>query len=303
MSKNWQVFDRFAIEGKALRREYDAVFRDPKNAMVKRFTWDYWHVPGQYTHLRTPAYHFFSPGLYRRFHERLVRWGRETLGCHDVSPTWLSCYVEGCRQDFHVDLPHGPWAFVYSLTPWQERSFSGGETFLLRENVLEHWRQPLGQSRRGREQNAVLDLIEPKFNRLTVFDPRVPHGVREVRGVQDPCAGRLVIHGWFVNPRPFIEGPLPRARLAKLIQDCLENLDEKYLRRGASVQGLLSVRFQVTREGRIRELRVLSDLLRDRAAMAGGARAIRREILAWIPRQKFTTLARPARVTLPFQFE
>lgn len=29
----------------------------------------------------------------------------------------------------------------------------------------------------------------------TVFDPRFPHGVREVRGTRDPLKARLVIHG------------------------------------------------------------------------------------------------------------
>jgi len=45
-----------------------------------------------------------------------------------------------------------------------------------------------------------------------VFDPRIPHGVRTVTGTHDPREGRLVIHGWFVQPRPFIRGPLDGAR-------------------------------------------------------------------------------------------
>jgi len=68
-----------------------------------------------------------------------VHWGRATLGCHDVSPPWLSLYVEGCRQELHGDLPHGPWAFVFSLTNWRQRTFRGGETLLVRDEVLDFW--------------------------------------------------------------------------------------------------------------------------------------------------------------------
>lgn len=49
-------------------------------------------------------------------------------------------------------------------------------------------------------------FVEPEFNRLTVFDPRLPHGVRPVRGTQDPREARLVLHGWFTEPTPFFTG-------------------------------------------------------------------------------------------------
>ena len=49
-------------------------------------------------------------------------------------------------------------------------------------------------------------LVEPRFNRLTVFDGRYPHGVRPVEGTRDPLKARLVLHGWFTDPTPFFEG-------------------------------------------------------------------------------------------------
>ena len=51
-----------------------------------------------------------------------------------------SCYINGCRQGLHADAPHGPFAFVLSLTRWEERRFSGGETLLLQPHVLDYWR-------------------------------------------------------------------------------------------------------------------------------------------------------------------
>jgi len=48
--------------------------------------------------------------------------------------------------------------------------------------------------------------IEPHFNRLTLFDPRSPHGVQLVEGTMDPLQSRVVLHGWFTSPTPFFEG-------------------------------------------------------------------------------------------------
>lgn len=51
-----------------------------------------------------------------------------------------------------------------------------------------------------------MTLVPPLFNRLTVFDPRYPHGVRAVEGTRDPMKARLVLHGWFTEPTPFFDG-------------------------------------------------------------------------------------------------
>ncbi len=41
-------------------------------------------------------------------------------------------------QELHTDAPHGPWAFVLSLTP-EPRAFAGGETLVMRPRVLNYW--------------------------------------------------------------------------------------------------------------------------------------------------------------------
>ena len=51
-----------------------------------------------------------------------------------------------------------------------------------------------------------MTYIPPLFNQLTVFDPRIPHGVRLVEGTHDPLHARVVLHGWFTQPSPFISG-------------------------------------------------------------------------------------------------
>jgi hypothetical protein len=280
MHRTLAIIDDFAPEAEALRTEFDARFADPRSSNRGRFVWDFWHVPNQYTALRTPAWEYFSPKVYEAFHRRLVAWGRHTLGCHDISPPWMSCYTEGCNQRLHGDLPHGPWAFVFSLTRWRNRVFRGGETIMLRDDVLDFWSDFV--SERSVEEPNVLREIEPRFNRLTAFDPRIPHGVREVRGTMDPREARLVIHGWFVQPKPFVEGPLPWAQLRRRIDGVTEGI-APWLNGDLPIAGLLSVGLQVGADGQVSDVRVLSD----------------KQVRAMeFPKQKA-----PSHVTLPFVFE
>lgn len=293
------TLDRFAPEGAAMRRELDRRFAEPRRATADRFVWDYWHVPGQYTALRTPAWTYFSEKLYQRFHRRLVAWGRSTLGCHDISPPWLSIYIEGCRQELHGDLPHGPWAFVYSLTPWERRVFRGGETLLLRDEVLDFWET--FTSIRSIEEPDLVREIEPRLGRLTVFDPRIPHGVREVRGTHDPRQGRAVLHGWFVQPRPFFTGPVAarevEARVAALGAVALE------LTAGLPLAGMLSLRLAITPAGKVRSVAALCDTTRVPAALEPERKrslaALRRHLATWT----FSRRPRGSQLTLPLVFE
>lgn len=298
MGRGLVVSGALAAHARPLRAAFDARFAEPRAARAGRFVWDYWHVPGQYTALRTPAWTYFPTDAYQRFHRALVAWGRATLGCHDVSPPWLSCYVDGCEQRLHGDLPHGPWAFVFSLTPWARRRFTGGETLIVRDDALDYWAR--FRSERAVEEPALLREVPPRWGQLLAFDPRLPHGVRTVRGTQDPRAGRLVIHGWFVQPRPFVEGPVPvdavAARLDDLAAVAARAVD------GLPLAGLLSLGARVAPDGRVTTVRVLSDTTRVPAHLEPRRRravaVLRDAVAAWrLPRRP-----RPSHLTLPLVF-
>lgn len=293
------IVDRFAREAPALRAVFDSRFAAPREARGERFVWDYWHVPGQYTSLRTPAWTYFPRQLYAQFHNRLVAWGRAHLGCHDISPPWLSLYIEGCRQELHGDLPHGPWAFVVSLTHWRARTFRGGETLLVRDDVLDFWHD--FASTRAVEHGELIRTIAPQFARLTVFDPRIPHGVRTVTGTQDPREGRLVIHGWFVQPRPFVRGALAVRALAARIAELTDQL--AVWLGGLPIAGLVSVSFDVDRRGRVTGTRLLSDTTRVPRAEERTRKAVVRRIREAIAGWRFGPQRATSRVTLPLVFE
>ena len=294
------VVDQFAAEAKGLRSHFEDRFSEPRRATADRFVWDLWNVPGQYTALRTPAWEYFPKKIYEAFHQRLVWWGRRTLGCHDVSPPWLSCYVNGCEQRLHGDLPHGPVAFVFSLTNWAKRSFRGGETLLLKDEVLDFWRGFV--SARAVEEPEVIDEVPARFNRLVAFDPRIPHGVRRVEGSMDPLEGRLVIHGWFVQPRPFIEGPLPQKALAAAIGEVTAAISPM-LQAGVPLAGLLSLGFGVTPGGQVTGLRTLADTTRTVPESSRDRRRLLAIARKALERHAFPRLGKASLVTLPLVFE
>ena len=60
-----------------MRRVFDDRLGTLRGAPPERFVWDYWHVPDQYTYIRTFAEQFFPSYLYAQFLERLMAWAAE----------------------------------------------------------------------------------------------------------------------------------------------------------------------------------------------------------------------------------
>lgn len=297
------VQDRFSKQAGRLREEFDRLYEDPRQAVSRRFSWDWWHVPGQYTLLRTPAQPFFAPAVWKKFEKELLDFGQRTLGCTAVTPPWMSCYVEGCRQEVHADVPHGPFAFVFSLTPWKTRKFTGGETLLFGDEVLDWWAN--FATMKGVEREHLFKTVPSNFNRLTVFDPRVPHGVSEVRGTLDPREGRLVIHGWFTDPRPHIEGSLSAPRCADALNGYLEGRLAQVLESAPSMHGTLVVRLRVSPQGGVTQVKRLVDTVvsldRDPEAITW-TRQLLRALPADLRTLRFPKSKSGGSITLPLLF-
>lgn len=299
MSRFALIKNDFYPEAAALRGHFDERFADPRSARGDRFVWDYWYVPDQYCHLRTPAWEYFPEPMYRAFHEHLVRWGRRVLGCWDISPPWLSAYIEGCEQHLHSDVPHGPWAFVFSISPGGRPAFQGGETLILKAATLDYWSS--FSELEDRERGSLVERIAPRHNRLVVFDPRFPHGVTRVSGVRDPRLGRLVIHGWFTEPRPFIEGPLSQSQVDAVLEDALGGLAEDLVERGP-FHGLLSLRLQVSAAGSVVKVETLANTLILLEAPGAEVRSVLRLVQRRMRALSFPRRGRPSEITLPLLF-
>ncbi|HEY8279675.1 MAG TPA: 2OG-Fe(II) oxygenase [Bdellovibrionota bacterium] len=290
------VQDNFSRQGKRLRAEFDRRFADPKAVRSDRFVWDFWNVPGQYTLVRTPADYFFPKAVYSAFLRELGDWASRNLGCHTITPPWLSYYVEGCEQRLHSDVPHGPWAFVYSLSPARPK-FKGGETLLLRPQVLDYWRN--FSDAEDREFSSFAETIAPRFNRLVVFDPRLPHGVTPVSGTMDPREARLVLHGWFTDPKPVLSGGLSARQAAPVLDEAVAGI-QGALELEGTWHGILSVRISVSKAGNVRNCKLLADTL---VRVDGGlSRNVGAMVLRKLKGLRFAKTKAPTEITLPLLF-
>ncbi|AGH94676.1 2OG-Fe(II) oxygenase [Pseudobdellovibrio exovorus] len=297
--KNILVQKNFYPSASRLRSEFEQNFADSKSTHQKRFVWDFWYDEDQYHLIRTPAYHYFTPTEYQNFHSYLVQWGREYLGCHDISPPWLSYYVDGCYQKLHSDVPHGPWAFVYSLTP-NKKEFKGGETLILKNSTLDFWSH-YGRER-DHEQNSFVDIIPSLMNQLVVFDPRFPHGVTEVKGTRDPLKSRLVMHGWFVNPRPYVVGGLSTAAVQKALNTVFEGLNPVLSNIGL-LDGALSVRLHVGADGLVKQYQVLTDTLVSLQHQEADIRYLKKELKSLFSHVRFVKTKKASKITMPLIFK
>jgi hypothetical protein len=295
---SFRTHKNFHPGARNLRAYFESLFSDPYSTRKERFCWDLWNVPGQYRLLRTPAAAFFPQSLYSRFLRQLLAWGRDQLGCQMISHPWLSAYTDDCHQALHSDVPHGPFSFVYSLTPWQKRTFSGGETLLATPVLLRYFSEM--QSGSSHEEKSLIREIPPRFNQLTVFDPRFPHGVRMVHGAESILDARLVIHGWFTEPRPMLEGALPLKKVLRPM-DRLASEIMDHVNRAGGFSGLLSLRVHVNETGRIACMDVLNSNL-----LNSEGRVIPKSALERILQGadvSFPPSAGKTRITLPLLFQ
>ena len=295
-----KIVDGFSSSAQVLRREFDRKFENPLSTLSDRFCWDYWHVPDQYTAVRTPAEYYFSKNVFSKFHKTLSNWGLRNLGCASLSTIWLSYYVDGCEQRLHSDSPHGPWAFVFSLTKDFGKAFLGGETLLMKGEFLDFWKNH--RVDQGVEENQLYHKIAPKFNRLTVFDPRHPHGVSRVSGSRDPRQARLVLHGWFTQPGPVLSGGLQKKSVQKFLSGLLKDLETERLT-SVDLTGTICFRLAIRGSGEIARVEVLTDTLHEREMNNLELSRTRLWLFERLKRSSFGLQKSPGTLVLPLNFD
>ena len=246
-----------------LRKAYDSLFDDPREPNGKRFSFDPWFVrcgdhlkmadekdtsgddntcssiPGeavaterqiQYSLKRAQLSQLLDDSKYDDMVDAISRLG-QSIGCSCITPPWLSIYLQGDMQNFHTDAPHGPMAYVLSLSldEHYNSSFKGGETILMQPQILDYWRNY--DESVGLEIPSIMRFLPPKFGRIIAFDPRIPHGVAQVDGTNDPRNCRIVVHGWFAEPETtffgdFEDDPEAKSEVLAILNQSLEPLIE-----------------------------------------------------------------------------
>ncbi len=175
-----------------LRAAYDVFFSNPGSHGAQHQCIDFWWVPESYCYMRTDPVRIIGIELHQHLWDYMNAWARSEGLSHSTGG-FLSFYVNGCFQCTHSDQTNGSIGWVLSLTHWDTRRFTGGETCVAREGAFEEL-----EPRRGRAGSDYWEIIPPRYGQLTLFDDRVAHMVPVVMGTMDPLQARVVIHGHFV---------------------------------------------------------------------------------------------------------
>jgi hypothetical protein len=238
----------------AMRRDIEGHFAKPEaHGRDTHQVWNYWFVPELYTYLRTAPEKVIEHALIAAFHQTLCDWSTSNLGMGEVTWPFLSLYVSGCRQGWHNDSRNGRFGFVYSLTRAERRTI-GGETLILHED--DPFRGHLTNATAGR---GLYEKIEPRFNRLLVFDDRLPHAVERVEGSMDPVDGRFVLHGHLSEGTAVVVGALSATDIAAPLNDCLSRFRDEISAAAALYHGPLTFRLIIGATGAVAGCEILLD--------------------------------------------
>jgi len=298
-AERYLVVDEFMPEGEAaaMRAAIEAHFADPARHMpATHMVWNYWYVPGLYTYLRADPDKVLGTKLARAFYDRLAGWSRETLGLSEVTWTCLSLYIPGCRQAQHNDSANGRFGFVYSLTR-NDRKTEGGETLIWREDdyFTTRLQQPYAAP-------GFYDAIVPRFNRLLVFDDRVPHAVQRVEGGMNPSEGRIVLHGHLREAGPIVEGALPADQVGEIVGDMAASFADELGPACELLHGLVVVRFIVARNGTVSGLRVVLNRLKRLAGEGPALDDVLGRLLKRVSELAFPAARTTTQIALPIGF-
>jgi len=275
-----------------MRAAIDAHFSEPHRHLPDTHqVWNYWYVPDLYTYMRTMPQKIIPRELVERFHSALTSWARETLGMGFVTWPYLSLYVDGCQQNLHNDALGGRFGYVYSLT-WDERKTIGGETIVLCDGDL--FRNNMTNSAAGWN---LYEMIPPRFNRLVVFDDRMPHGVQRVEGAMDPLEGRFVLHGHISEAGPIVSGALAPEAVAEAIDGALKDYAVALASAPEQYHGPFVLRISVAASGEVTSVIPLLDRLARRDG--GPTRDAADRIVEMAEKMRFPAADGPTNIRAP----
>lgn len=294
------VVDDFLPTDRALsmRADIEKHFSDPYRHEAKTHqVWNYWYVAGAYNFLRTAPERVIEQPKVQAFIDQLQGWTISTLGLGNVTWPYLSFYIDGCSQTLHNDAMNGRFAYVYSLTKLNRRTI-GGETLVVGEGDI--YRDHL---RKSTTLGGFSNAIEPRFNRLVIFDDRAIHGVERVAGSMDPVEGRFVLQGHISEKGPIVTGPLPYEAIQPSVQQVLGQFVQENSEGAYAFHGPISVRFVIGPDGTVTELRVLLDRVTHlQHRHAGQWPALRERYLAAFNGVRAPRAETPTTVILPIVF-
>jgi hypothetical protein len=293
MNSSYVTVADFFDGAEEMRRAFDEHFLEPHTHGDRHQVWNYWHVPGIYTYLRTSPERILPQGLVDRFRDALNGWAMHTLGLASQQIPWFSLYVNGCGQGIHNDSRNGQMGFVYSLTDWERRKFIGGETLLFRtEN---YW-----ETDRVRQEGAgesFYESIPARFNQLLVFDDRVIHGVQPLSGTMEPLEGRVVMHGHLSPQADYVTGGLTDEQVETPLSRARDEVSAVSKKNARRMHGFLTLRLEVKADGKVSAVKTLVDRILSTTPDKSRVEPFKEKVKQLLKTARFPKAARRSEIT------
>lgn len=248
MIRRQHVVSDFFEEAESMREALDSSLR---NTYTDRISWQYFCDPQMYAYLRTMPDGVFQKELSQRFMKRLRSWCMENLGLLPMGMPYLNMMVNGCRLGLHSDFHNGAWGYVYSLTRWDDRKFSGGETLLMRDGVPSYKKHHV-------HGEVLYELVPAKFNQLLIFDDRIVHATPTVEGSMDPLHARIAMVGHIRATSPLVNGNIEPVEARRIIVEAMAKIQDR-TRNYRDVQGTITYRISLGRSGKVESATILTD--------------------------------------------
>jgi hypothetical protein len=265
-----------------LRMDIADHFAAPEEHGPERQVWNFRYAADRDAYLLTAPEKVIARAQVADFQNRLQNWSVNTLGLAQVSWPGLSLYVGGCRQGPQHDAAGRGFGFIYALTR-NTRLTTGGQTLVHREI-----------------EAGDPDSIEPRFNRLMVFDARTPHAVGAVEGSMDPREGHIVLHGHLGDGGPIVAGALSADAVAALAAETV-----RAFAAGAVIDGydgFLSLRLDILPDGAVASCRVLIDRVLHSDPANGGWPELASDLVGRFAGLSFPAAAGPSVFIVPVSF-
>jgi hypothetical protein len=150
--------------------------------------WTYRFAPGSFSFLQMDPAALLPGDLLLAFAERLRAWSNATLGLSEVSVPVATAFIDGCNCVPLVRMNEAKFQYVFSLTRWSKREFSGGETILAKPSL-----PPQNGFFGGINVDRLFGL---DLNQLLIFEAHLAQGTRELRGARTPAQGSILLEGY-----------------------------------------------------------------------------------------------------------
>jgi hypothetical protein len=255
MQQGRHIIPNFSPLAQPMRECIERHFKTPEKHGPDHQVWNYWYVPDSYTYLRTSPEKVIERSLVEQFVGQITQFAMTQLGMDHVTWPFLSLYVDSCGQALHNDSSNGSFGYVFSVTKWDERKFSGGETLLFHEQ--DYWSS--GRFTGAGATQSFYELVPSRFGQLLLFDDRIPHAVPTVKGVVDPCEGRLVLHGHISAKRAIVRGALQQVKPAEGAQRLMQLIEEVTAANRGRYHGVATFELQINSNGTVQNVKTLID--------------------------------------------